>query len=998
MMTPSRFVAYGVALFVALSTVAKAADFNDKQADRDMLPQVPAAFQVSLFAREPLVRQPCSMAFDAKGRLYIGMGPQYRNPTPDTPGDSVVIVSDTDGDGRADQTKVFATGFNAVQGLAWHGRDLWVANAPDLTIVRDLDGDDEADEYVRVYTDLGNLEHGLHGLTWAPDGRLYMSKGNSKGLTQPGRVAPKPFRDLWGVTAPPGTPDFPEPQRFGKRDYQHAYHDPADDWGMDGGILRCDDGGENLEIVSRGFRNPWDVACDDGFNWVGTDNDQTSGDRVFMSFDGAHFGWNHPWSSHWSTAFHAPTAPVSGPLFEGSGTGIVFGDSPQFPSDYRGVFFINDWLRKTTFVWRPQWDGALMRPRGGDWEPFLVGGNSLFRPTDIEVGPDGALWVLGWSSGYGAEWKEGQLSNEGRIFRITWKDAPPIKSTAIDDGVPLPHREIAGLINEFSNPLPVRRIDAQDELVRRGTAVKEQLIAALSTGPMSPLQETWTAWALGRIAPRDTAIDSYFANRIANDAPASLNLKIQALRILGDRAQRGANFSRLDEVFREAFRHDQPRIRMTAIQAALRGRRETLLSELGDVLQTEADAAVYYAGWQTMRHLAKVADLKAMLHDPRSRVRRASLLALLETQSLSRQDIEALLSTETASEVREIADLWLKKAGAGIPQRELRGRPIDGPSDAPSSSPSVGVAVVTRVRTRGRTSYGIQPSGLRTGAAIYVDRAYRIASVPQELDGADLIQTANSDDGSRGDDWLSMHAQMPIRVFVGNDHRQTPPRWLQDRFERTEHVVVSDEGVKFQLFCKDFPAGSIELGGNTDDGKAGGKGNYLVAVQLSPLGPQPQPATLEQSLAHIDRGDPVRGELLFRHARGAGCFKCHSLDATRNAFGPNLSGIGLRTNHRHLAQSILDPSAVITEGFTMQTISTEDGKTFAGVLLEESGLSVSLGMSSGERVDIPKSRIEERRSSRVSAMPSMSEALSPQQVADLIVFLAKQKTETSKPR
>jgi len=57
---------------------------------------------------------------------------------------------------------------------------------------------------------------------------------------------------------------------------------------------------------------------------------------------------------------------------------------------------------------------------------------------------------------------------------------------------------------------------------------------------------------------------------------------------------------------------------------------------------------------------------------------------------------------------------------------------------------------------------------------------------------------------------------------------------------------------------------------------------------------------------------------------------------------------------------------------------------------------VSLGMSTGERVDISKSRIDERRSSRVSAMPSMAEALSPQQVADLIVFLAKQKSETSK--
>ena len=81
--------------------VAKAADFNDKAADRDALPKVPKGFEVSVFASEPLVRQPCSMAFDARGRLYVGMGPQYRNPKPDTPGDSVAMVLDTNGDGRA---------------------------------------------------------------------------------------------------------------------------------------------------------------------------------------------------------------------------------------------------------------------------------------------------------------------------------------------------------------------------------------------------------------------------------------------------------------------------------------------------------------------------------------------------------------------------------------------------------------------------------------------------------------------------------------------------------------------------------------------------------------------------------------------------------------------------------------------------------------------------------------------------------------------------------
>ncbi len=98
-----------------------------------------------------------------RGRLFVGQGPQYRNPKPDTPGDTVVILIDSNRDGVADTAKTFASGLNSIQGLAWHGRDLWVGNAPDLTVVRDLDGDDVADEYVKVYTDLGNLEHANHG-------------------------------------------------------------------------------------------------------------------------------------------------------------------------------------------------------------------------------------------------------------------------------------------------------------------------------------------------------------------------------------------------------------------------------------------------------------------------------------------------------------------------------------------------------------------------------------------------------------------------------------------------------------------------------------------------------------------------------------------------------------------------------------------------------------------------------------------------------------------
>lgn len=146
---------------------------GDPQVDLSATPTVPDGFKVTLFAKAPLVRNPCSIAFDSQGRMFIGQGPQYRRMTREIPKDSVHLLLDEVGDGVADRRKQFATGFNGIQGLIWNGTDLYVANSPDLTVVWDLDGDDVDDEYVKLYTDLGNIEHGLHGLNIAPDGRLY---------------------------------------------------------------------------------------------------------------------------------------------------------------------------------------------------------------------------------------------------------------------------------------------------------------------------------------------------------------------------------------------------------------------------------------------------------------------------------------------------------------------------------------------------------------------------------------------------------------------------------------------------------------------------------------------------------------------------------------------------------------------------------------------------------------------------------------------------------
>ena len=255
-----------------------------------------------------------------------------------------------------------------------------------------------------------------------------------------------------------------------------------------------------------------------------------------------------------------------------------------------------------------------------------------------------------------------------------------------------------------------------------------------------------------------------------------------------------------------------------------------------------------------------------------------------------------------------------------------------------------------------------------------------------------MIQTANGDESSTGDDWLSVEATVPVRVLVGIDEEQeSPPRWLTSNFKMEPLTASIDEGAKLVFYSRTVDAGSVTLGGNTDNGDAGSMVNYIVAVTPLPLERNESKTTMKAALAMLDRGDRHRGEVLFRHSLGAGCAKCHSLDESKNGFGPNLSNIGSRSNARHIVQSIVQPSEIITEGFNQQTVVTDEGQVYSGVLLEESGLTLSLGTSAGERIDIPKASIEERNSNPTSAMPEMAETLTPLQVADLAAFLLTMK-------
>jgi putative membrane-bound dehydrogenase-like protein len=859
----------------------------------DDYPIVPIGFTVDLIASEPLVSNPCVMAFDRLGRICVAQGPQWRGPTPETPGDRVDILIDADGDGTADGVKTFASGFNSIQGIAWHGNDLWIANSPDLTVVRDIDGDDEADLYIRVYTGLGNLEHALHGLNFGPDGKLYMSKGNSKGYNTTDQLAPKVFRELWGLPSPEGAPDYTDIEVFTRDDYRRSYHSPQDDWGQQGGILRCDPyhmgsqrevrqpasrksapagaaafaaksvSGRNLEIVSRGFRNPWDIAFDDAFDWIGTDNDQSSGDRIFMPFYGAHFGWGHPWSFSWTGAAHLPTVPVSAATFEGSGTGVTYYHASQFPEQFRDVFFIGDWLRREVFTFRPRWDGALMVADAGSPTVFAHAGGGrtmprsdgrVFDPTDLVVGPDGCLYVLSWGHEYGGELQDGQQTNAGRVYRIrytgnglqTWEHE--YRSTAMSDWT------LSQLFADLGSHVEAWRVNAQEELLRRSDAAAFLRDKLSDADLLSKAQQTWSIWTLarmGELSPHELASRLQTDNRPAteqtqarNDGALARNARIQMIRALAyqqrerDRAvaaqvalQGSDSTDKSSAKIRSQLRPhvadllaaNEPRLRFAAVQAVGQARIASLTDELINRMATEFDRITFYAMWNVTRDLVSTTERREMLHTASGGARLGLLLGLLADDALTAEEVEPLRN-DSDQRVAAIAEQWLIRTGAAEPLITINPPPgsyreqvrveiatslpghrvtytLDGSVPAATSPSWSGPLLIDRTTT-------LKVAVLRENALAgrVVSAEYRILPTP-EYQGQRFVSNATTPSGRQY--VMDYHGlQAGKRVYTDRDYEFTnvPDELVQAPFLRVANNDDRSQGARWLTFTLDAVA------------------------------------------------------------------------------------------------------------------------------------------------------------------------------------------------
>lgn len=357
---------------------AAEARFADAQSAMDLM--TPAdGFTVSLFASEEHfseLRNPAALAFDLQGRCWVATAPDGTQVPPKAkPRNAILVLSDANADGVADDLKVFADGLGVVTGLALLHDGVLVASPPDLLLLRDSDGDDVADSRERVLHGLGSadIDGAANSLHFAPDGWLYFleSAAQASQLTSPHGVLRNNVACAW---------------RWRPRDGQAERYAPLRVAALRG-----------LATDSWGRRIAFDPMAGFGYSLAPVSGRLTSG--------------GHP----------APP-PLNAEATPRTQAAIIVA-SEQFPADMQGHLLL---------CGRGIQRYELGFEEAREMAPLIVSDDENFRPVDLAFSPDGTLFMAEWQSpvlGFQARHvRDPQRdSTHGRIYRLTAKDRPALK-------------------------------------------------------------------------------------------------------------------------------------------------------------------------------------------------------------------------------------------------------------------------------------------------------------------------------------------------------------------------------------------------------------------------------------------------------------------------------------------------------------------------------------------------------------------------------------------
>jgi len=470
--------------------------------------KVADGYSLNLFASEeqfPDLKNPVQLSFDARGRLWVVTMPSFPHTLPgEQPHDKILILEDTDRDGRADKCTVFADGFDALDGVSFHEKGVIVSAQPRLLILRDMDGDGRADTQTELLrgVDVTDSHHGGMVAT-DPLGHVIFSDGV---------FHRSQFETPFGVVR-----------------------------GIDSTTYRLHPDTGRIETEWQGLTpNPWKVSFDCHGN-------------IFQRFGGGQVldGLPQTWTP--LGVYHPYGNGTVLNYAKGSALSVI--SSPNFPDEFQqgiasatllGSYTVS--ISKVTSA-----DGPVVATERLD---LLTSQNSAFRPVDCEFGMDGALYVSDFASriiGHAQHpMRDPQWNHtRGRIWRVVSNAKPVVKDWPKIEGASVPE-----LIALLDHPQNLVRHHARIQLRAQGDEVIASLDAAHPATEQAKLEGLWVLAAKGQARP------AWLGDLLKSADPLMRTAAVQLIRF------QPANLPDAHALLASAAHDPHPRVRMAAINVA----------------------------------------------------------------------------------------------------------------------------------------------------------------------------------------------------------------------------------------------------------------------------------------------------------------------------------------------------------------------------------------------------------------------------------------------
>jgi putative membrane-bound dehydrogenase-like protein len=955
-------------------------------------------FRVELFAAEPMIKSPVAMDWDENGRLYVAEDTGY--PLDTRPTGRIVLLEDTDGDGIPDRSTIFADHIVMPNGvMCWKGGVL-VTAAPDVWFFKDTTGSGKADVREKVLTGFAftNPQHMVSSPVYGPDNWIYLAH---QGPIQT-VVFQNPFGDRGGDIRfadgqGPRLKMEPLSVRFRPETHQleflsswSQYGQAFDEWGRHFTITN-DSNGRHEVLAGRYLRRNPDLLL----STVQQDVSTAENNQVFPSTHNPRFEILTDVGTLTSSC--SITLPYLGGVF---------------PASFDRVACVAESAHNMVHcdVWSDAGASYTAR-RLEEKAEFIASTDAWFRPVNMYIGPDGALYLVDYYRKIieHPEWMAADTyhagylysgQDRGRIYRIVPDTQTPLP---LPKNMRLAQASDAELVQQLSSPNIWWRRTAQRLLVERHHDDAVPFLVQLFQENASPLGRVHALWTLDGLGKLDQALVA----RALEDTVAGV--RENAIRLAEPFL---ATSPHLAKRLTEMAGDPDPKVRFQLLCAlgfldspAAIAAEDKLLAD--GVEDRWMQAAALSASSLRAAHYFELGVSHFVDRETTGRRSFFQQVGALIGMRANQEEMRKVLAT-VADGSRRTAGWWRGATLDGLAEG-VRAKGADARAALKGSQDlflgmfrerpgPVGHAAVHLLAVVGLPDDSDAAETLKQAEVTAADRK---ADVSMRVDALDLLSLANSDREAqlfetlldpREPDSVQIAAVKALNSIRG---REVGPFLLAKwsgmstpvRAEAT-NTLLSGGSDRTLLLLEAVKKGDVSTW-QLDPYKP------RLFMDRSPAVRQLARDLFEQSSAQRQQvlkeyqaalnlsGDAGRGRETFKRV----CSKCHALDGVGVAVGPNL---GTVRNHpaSELLVDIIVPSKSIEQGYETYVVELVSGGIVDGIMSAQTSETITLRQEQGREVVIPRHDIQTMHVSKVSMMPEgLEKQISIGQMADLLTFL-----------